>query len=106
MLKTYGLSFQEVLDLKLNRFWFLVNQADRIRAEEDLRQLNLLGSAQSGEAYEKAVEALSQMTGQIYVWKPAEMPSEIRIDPQTGLDPEFDREGLRRLRKMAAEMSR
>lgn len=40
------------------------------------------------------------MTGQIYVWKPAEMPSEIRIDPVTGLDPEFDREGLNRLRRM------
>lgn len=98
----YGYSVDEVLDLTVKRFWFVSNMIDRLRAEKDLRQIQLMASVGAKEAYEKAFSALNDQAGQVYVLE-KEVPTEIRIDPDTGLDPEFDREGLRALKmKIAA----
>jgi len=101
------MSFDELLNLSLKRFWFLSNQIDRLRAKKDLRQLQLLASVTSVESYKAATEFLEKQVGQVYVWKPKNVPPVIQIDPETGLDPEFDREGLRALkRKLAAQARR
>jgi hypothetical protein len=97
-MKTYSMSFEDVLALTPRRFWFLHNQVDRLRAEEQMLQLQILGSVQSGEGYETALKGLTTQLGQVYVWEPITIPVELKVDPVTGLDPEFDREGLRALK--------
>ena len=94
------MAFDAVLNLPLKRFWFLVNQIDRLRAEENLRQLQLLGSTGDGEALKLANESLVDELGQVFVWEDTS-PKEVRIAPDTGLDPEFDREGLRALKALS-----
>jgi hypothetical protein len=95
-MQTYGLSFEELYGLTIKRFWFLVNQVDRIEANDRLNQLEVLASATSGETYKAARERYTQTVGQVYVWKPV-APAEITFDPNT-IDPEFDRAGLRALK--------
>lgn len=92
------MSFDEVMNLSIKRFWFLANQIERLRAEKDLRQIQLLASVGSTEAYKTARDYLKDQMGEIYVLEADAPPTEIRIDPETGLDPEFDREGLRALK--------
>lgn len=92
--------------LSLKRFWFLVSQIDRLKAEDDLRQLQLLVSVGSVDAYKQALEHLKTEMGEVYVWQPKNVPAEIRIDPDTGLDPEFDREGLRALKRKLVRQAR
>lgn len=77
------------------------NQVDRLRSERDLRQIQLLASVGSAEAYKHASEYLQGQTGKVYVWE-MKAPTEIVVDPNTGLDPEFDREGLRALKMKIA----
>lgn len=94
------MDFDAVLNLPLKRFWFLVNQVDRLRAEQDIRHLQLIGSANDGEAISMALESLKKEMGRVFVWEET-TPAVIRIDPNTGLDPEFDREGLRALKALS-----
>ncbi len=86
------------MSLSIKRFWFIANMIERLRAEKDLRQIQLLASVGSPEAYKAARAFLQEQAGQIYVLEGPSAPVEIKIDPQTGLDPEFDREGLRALK--------
>lgn len=97
-MKTFGMSFEGMLELTPRRFWFLHNQIDRIRAEEQMLQLQILGAAQSGEGYKSALEGLTSQLGQVFFYEPTTTPVELKVDPTTGLDPEFDREGLRALK--------
>jgi hypothetical protein len=96
-MQTFSMSFEDVLTLTPRRFWFLLNQIDRLRAEEQLLHLQILAAAGSGDGYKTALDGLTQQMGQIYVWE-ATIPVEFKVDPATGLDPEFDREGLRALK--------
>lgn len=103
MLAEYSLSFDELMNLSIKRFWFLANMIERIRAEKDLRQIQLMASVGSAEAYTAARDFLKEQMGEIYVLEGPTAPVEIKIDPQTGLDPEFDRAGLQALKmKIAA----
>lgn len=95
------MSFDDLLNIHLKRFWFLVNQIDRIRAETELRQAQILASVQSAEGFESAVKNLQEQTGQVFVWRQNDA-DELVIDPKTGRDPEFDRQGLMRLKAMIA----
>lgn len=97
VLKEYGIGFDDLLQTPLRRFWFLNNQIDRLRAEKELRQLQLLASAQSGDAFKATYDHLSNQIGKIYVWDEA-VSNEIVINTETGLDPEFDRNGLHALK--------
>jgi hypothetical protein len=103
-MKEYGQSFDQVMALTPRRFWALSNQIDRLRAETDLRQIRLLASHQSAEAYKMATEHLTSQVGQVYVWRKDVVSNKIVIDPDTGeeMDPEFDREGLRALKQKLA----
>lgn len=80
-------------------FWVLSNQIDRLRAEEDLRQIHLLVSVGSQEAYKSTTDHLQSQIGQVYVWK-KESPGTLVLNPDNGeeMDPAFDREGLRKLK--------
>ncbi|MDE4297085.1 hypothetical protein PXK56_18010 [Phaeobacter gallaeciensis] len=63
--------------------------------------IQLMGSAQDGEALQLAIDNLSNEMGKVYVWQETNTPKEIRIDPVSGLDPEFDRAGLRALKPLS-----
>lgn len=91
------MDFDSLLQTPLRRFWFLNNQIDRLRAEKELRYLQLLASAQSGDAFKATYDHLTNQVGKIYVWDEA-APEKIIINSDTGLDPEFDREGLHALK--------
>lgn len=94
------MAFDAVLDTPLKRFWFLVNQIDRLKAEENLRLLQVTGAANDAEAIQIALENLKNEMGQVFVWE-EQAPSEIRIDPETDTDPEFDKGGLERLKALS-----
>lgn len=96
-MQVYGLGFEELYGLTIKRFWFLVNQLDRIEASDRLNQLELIASTAAQETYKAARDHYTKTVGQVYVWKP-KAPVELKVDPGTGLDPEFDREGLRALK--------
>ena len=93
----YGINLDQVLATPVKQFWFISNMVDRLRAERDLRVISTLSSVTSAEAYESTVNRLNDHVGQVYVFE-KEVPTEIRIDPKTGLDAEFDREGFRSLK--------
>lgn len=50
--------------MPLRAFWVFNGAVNRIQAEKDLRQLQLLGASQSGEAYQELTEALRKEYGQ------------------------------------------
>lgn len=54
-------------------------------------------AAQSNEGCEKAIEALSQDLGIVYEWAKT-APPKFEVKTEEGLDPEFDRAGLRALK--------
>lgn len=88
------------MNLEIRRFWFLANQIERLRAELDLERLQILASVGSAEAYKKATEHLKKTIGQIIVFEPTGYEAVRKVE--TGLDPEFDREGLRALKARIA----
>lgn len=97
-MREFGLSIDQVLVMQPRRFWFLSNQIDKLRAEEGYQQLQILAAVSDAETFKLASENLKERMGQIFVWDEP-IPSEFAVDPETGLDPEFDREGLQALRQ-------
>lgn len=89
------------MGLGLKRFWFLVNQIDRIEAAGRLNHIEMLASVTSEKTYAAAREDYKSKVGKIFVWTPA-TPKELVVDPETGLDPEFDRAALRALKAKIA----
>lgn len=74
-----------------------MNQLSRLKAEDDLRLIQIAAAGQSVEAYRKIVGDLEGDVGQVYVW--SSPVKTLVIDPETGLDPQFDRNALRELKK-------
>ncbi|MGV1754829.1 hypothetical protein [Agrobacterium sp. CG674] len=91
------MSVNDLMALSVKRFWFLANQIDRIEAADRLNQMEMLASVTSQEGYKMVSEKLVKTVGQVYVWKP-HTPKVLVVDPDTGLDPEFDRAGLQALK--------
>jgi hypothetical protein len=94
VLKTYSMDFDQLLATPIKRFWFLNRQVDRLRAEEELRQISLLAAAGSQESYTKAIENLEKSLGEIAVFQPVAKVFDIKTQ---GRDPEFDQAGLHAL---------
>jgi hypothetical protein len=93
-----GYTIETLMEVPIKQFWFIANMIERIRAEKDLRHIQLLASVGSVEGYTAARDFLKEQAGEIYVMEGPTAPVQFKIDPQTGLDPEFDREGLRALK--------
>lgn len=91
----YAMGFDELLRTPLKRFWFLLAQIDRIKAEDDLRMVHVIASANTAEAYDAASQHFSKQLGEVFVFEKVIAP---KIDAVTGLDPEFDRAGLHALK--------
>ena len=96
-MKEFGIAFDAVMAMPIKRFWFLSNMVERLWAEKDLRQIHLMASVGSEEAFKGTHENLRKEMGTVYVWEEPAV-GEIVINPETGLDVEFDRAGLHALR--------
>lgn len=99
------MGFDEVLRLSYKRFWFLLAQIARFEAEEDLRLIRTGVSSTSAESYEAANKHFEGILGEIYTRDRTEpvVMKVSQIDPETGLDPEFDRAGLHALKAQFLE---
>jgi len=80
------MTYREVLDLPLRVFWTMSGKIHRIQAEEDMRRLSLLVSANSTEDAAARNEALLDEMG------------EVSTQPIVF---ERDEEGFEELRKLA-----
>lgn len=94
------MNFDEVLRLSYRRFWFLLTQIPRFEAEEDLRIMRTGASITSADAYEAASKHFEGVIGEIYSMNRQEavVMKVPEVDPETGLDPQFDRAGLHALK--------
>jgi hypothetical protein len=97
LIKEFGLSWETVMAMPLKRFWFMSNMVERLWAERDLRQVQLMASVGSQDGFTTVLENLKKERGTIYVWEQS-LPTKLSIDPKTGLDPDFDRGGLHALK--------
>lgn len=79
--------------MPLKTFWLYSKNFDRILSEVDLRQLQLMASATSGEAYGRMQESLQKQVGQIVKLTPGARAQ--------GAQEELDRPGLADLKAMA-----
>lgn len=104
MLREFRFGFDELLKFPLKRFWFLLDQVDRLRAEDEMRQLRLAGASGSSEAYQTTVDALKKEMGQIYVWAETTKGGVINADQTLDADAQFDKGGFEALKaRLAAE---
>lgn len=87
--------------MPIRRFWFMSNMVERLWAERDLRQIQLMAAVGSSEGFKTAIESLQKERGIIYVWEQT-APEVLKLDPKTGLDPEFNRSALHALRRKGA----
>lgn len=52
------MSYREVMEMPLRAFWSFQGQVNRLRAEEDLRAIQVTAAGQSGEVYKEVSETL------------------------------------------------
>lgn len=52
------MSYRDVMDMPLRSFWTFNKQVDRIRAEQDLRAIDVGGAMQSSDTYKAVTEKL------------------------------------------------
>lgn len=84
------MTYRAVLELPIAVFWFLHDQIDRLRAEDDIRHLTVAASAQSGESIKQTMERLTKQLGDIVI-----------IDKTKAVMSErLDREGLASLKAL------
>jgi len=84
------MKFQDVMRLPLKTFWLYSKNIDRILSEVDLRQLQLVASATSSEAYGSMQESLRKQLGMI-----------VKVKAQDAQEEKLDRGGLADLKAMA-----
>jgi hypothetical protein len=78
------MKFQDVMRMPLKTFWLYSKNIDRLLSEIDLRQLQLMASATSGEAYGRMQENLHKQLGVIVKLSPeaiAQSAQEEKLDP-------------------------
>lgn len=86
--------------MPLRHFWFLNKQIDRLNAEDDMRQLNLIVATNSSEGIQQIQELLNKQIGTVAKFERKVLSAE-DIDPNE-LDPEFDRAGFQALKASLA----
>lgn len=84
------MKFQDVMRMPLKTFWLYSKNIDRILSEVDLRQLQLVASATSSEAYGSMQANLRKQLGMI-----------VKVKAQDAQEEQLDRGGLADLKAMA-----
>jgi hypothetical protein len=59
-MREYSMKFRDVMELPLRTFWSLNRQVDRLRAEEDVRQLQIATAAASAGEGGEGVKFLGE----------------------------------------------
>lgn len=59
------MGYRQVMDLPINTFWFMNHAIHRIMAEQNLRDLTVMNSAQSGEGAEQCRTRLIVEMGEV-----------------------------------------
>jgi hypothetical protein len=95
------MTYQDLLELSMRRFWYLNKQVDRLRAEEALWQMRILASVTTPESFEKESERFSSAVGEIAVFAP--VTQHLVMDDPNAPDPEFDRAAFESLRQKLLE---
>lgn len=88
------MGYREVMGMPLKTFWCFSKNIDRLMAETDLRMLQVVASAASGEAYGKLSDRLQGQVGTI-----VKMSGEALA--ATAQEETLDRAGLSALKAMA-----
>ena len=76
--------------MPINAFWLLSSQITRLRAETDLRSLNIGAAVQSADGFKQLQEALTEEVGFVMTQQPRAIAHAVR-----------DKEGFEQLRAMA-----
>lgn len=86
----YGIGYREVMDLPVTAFWLMNQNINRLRAEQDLRAIQVAAATQSNEAYRETIEILNKECGE---W--------VKFSPLAPHLNRRDEEGVERLKQMA-----
>lgn len=98
VMSEFKLSFDAVLGMDLHRFFWAHEQVKRLEAHRDIRLLRVFAAANSSqEHYEGVLNYLNSVMGVIVEFEAEPIPPKAAVNEQ-GLDPEFDRAGLRALK--------
>lgn len=95
----YSMTPDQVLATPIRLFWLLNKNIDRLNAEDDMRMLMIMGSHTSSEAFQTLQEALAKRVGKIASFD----KSSAAFNP---LNAKQDKEGLMKLKMLAARMAR
>lgn len=61
----YGLNYRDAMDLPIRAFWFMNSSVVRLMAEQDIRALTVVSSAQATEAIRQTRESLVVEMGEV-----------------------------------------
>ncbi|UIN38286.1 hypothetical protein [Methylobacterium oryzae] len=86
------MKFRDVMQLPLKTFWLYSKNIDRILSEVDLRQLQLVASATSSEAYGSMQDRLRKQMGLVV---------KVKDEGKATQEDQLDRAGLADLKAMA-----
>ena len=98
MVKEFHIPIGSLLAMPKKHFFWLSNMAPRVRAEQDLRLLNvLLVSQSSQESVQTVWDGIRQVMGVVYESSHVATKT-FKVQDENEMDPEFDRAGLRALK--------
>jgi hypothetical protein len=66
----YGMSVEELYRLPIRTFWAIESNVGRLMAEQDLRMVRLLVTAQAPKSAEETARVLAQEMGTVVIEKP------------------------------------
>lgn len=78
--------------MRISTFWMMHRNIDRLQAEDDLRTINLLGSAHTGDGITKVIDQLQKQLGTV-----------VKVDEGKAAikHAKLDRSGLEKLRRIS-----
>jgi len=101
-MREFRLSFDETVNMPVRRFWWMRDMVGRLRADDILKLSNLgMLALGSGESRTELFESLIETAGSDYEVEEIHSADPI-IDPRTGLDVNFDRQGLSELKALTS----
>lgn len=99
VVREFHIPISSLLAMPKKHFFWLYAMMPRVRAERDLMMLRVMRVSQADqEGFEKITQEIQSEMGVIYE-RQFQTPKIVKIEEcDEGLDPEFDREGLRALK--------
>lgn len=93
------MSLSATLEMSSRHFYWMYSQIDRVEAHEDLRMIRVMAAANTDqESFSKVLSSMVEQMGEVEVFETVTPAAEQRDWNENELDPDFDREGLRRLK--------